>query len=123
MLCGVTAFFTVALLLTTVGTSLFSRQAYRAHLGPTQAEAFNSSADGVKDDSGYDSDVRTKDETFDEDTFRTQTENHTASHGDFPHDGFVQVVGRRKGSSKGSREALRVTEANRAGSAIPSVSA
>ncbi|KAL3193184.1 hypothetical protein MRX96_018015 [Rhipicephalus microplus] len=61
MLCGVTAFFNVALLLTTVGTSLFSRQAYRPHLGTTQVDAYNSSADGFKDDSGYDSDARTKD--------------------------------------------------------------
>ncbi|KAL3207238.1 hypothetical protein MRX96_039737 [Rhipicephalus microplus] len=96
---------------------------YRPHLRTTQVEAYNSSADGVKDDSGYDSDALTKDETNDEDTFRAQTENHTASRGDFPHDGVVQVVGGGEGSSKGSREALRVAEVNRAGSAIPSVSA
>ncbi|KAL1418237.1 hypothetical protein MTO96_026118 [Rhipicephalus appendiculatus] len=36
LLCGVTVFLTVAFLLTTVGTSLFSRQAPRPHFGTTQ---------------------------------------------------------------------------------------
>lgn len=117
LLCGVVVFFTVAFLLTTVGTSLFSRQAHKPHFGTTQAEAYNSSSDVDQNDVDYDIDARAKEDTIDEESFRAEAEDDATGPGAFPNDEVHQATGRHDGSSKGSREAFRAAETTEAAGA------